>query len=65
MFIQTSLIIASLVILFVSYSKIHRRERQVEIEKALAEEASRAKTGLLSNMSHKIRTPLNAIRECV
>lgn len=59
--IQVSLIVAALVILFVIYSKIQRREKQIEVEKALAEESSRAKTSFLSNMSHEIRTPMNAI----
>ncbi len=61
MVIQIGLIITALIILFVSYSKIHKREKQIEVEKALAEDASRAKTSFLSNMSHEIRTPMNAI----
>jgi len=35
--------------------------RLVEIKKAEAEEADFAKTAFLANMSHKIRTPMNAI----
>ncbi len=38
-------------------TQVHR----LEIEKAVAEEASRAKTDFLANMSHEIRTPINAI----
>ena len=59
--VQVSLIVTALAILFRIYSKIQKRERQIEIEKALAEETSRAKTSFLSNMSHEIRTPMNAI----
>ena len=59
--IQISLIIIALIILFIIYSKMQKREKQVEVEKVLAEESSRAKTSFLSNMSHEIRTPMNAI----
>ena len=59
--IQIGLIIATLTVLFAIYSRIQKREKQVEVEKALAEESSRAKTSFLSNMSHEIRTPMNAI----
>ena len=59
--IQLFLIIGALYILFDINSHMQRRERQIEVEKALAEDASRAKTSFLSNMSHEIRTPMNAI----
>lgn len=59
--VQISLIVCALIILFAIYSRIQKRERQIEVEKALAEETSRAKTSFLSNMSHEIRTPMNAI----
>ena len=59
--VQIALIVVALTILFVIYSKIHKRERQIEVEKLFAEETSRAKTSFLSNMSHEIRTPMNAI----
>ena len=60
-FIQIALIVVSLIILFSIYSKIQKRERETELQKALAESHSRAKTSFLSNMSHEIRTPMNAI----
>ena len=59
--IQTWLIVVALAILFQIYSLMQKRERQLEVEKALAEESNRAKTSFLSNMSHEIRTPMNAI----
>ena len=59
--IHLALIVVSLIVLFSIFTKIHKRERQIEVEKALAEESSRAKTSFLSNMSHEIRTPMNAI----
>ncbi len=34
---------------------------ELEIEKAIAEEATKAKTAFLANMSHEIRTPINAM----
>ncbi len=35
--------------------------RELEVEKAVAEEATRAKSAFLANMSHEIRTPINAV----
>ena len=40
---------------------VEERTRELQQEKARAEEASRAKGEFLANMSHEIRTPLNAI----
>ena len=59
--IQTALIVFSLAVLFYIFYLIQKREKQIEVEKVLAEESSRAKTSFLSNMSHEIRTPMNAI----
>ena len=59
--IQIALVVIALVILFDIYAQIQKRERQIEVEKIVAEESSRAKTSFLSNMSHEIRTPMNAI----
>ncbi len=60
-FIQMLLIATSLIIIFSIFSFVKKRERQIELEKMRAEEASRAKSVFLSNMSHDIRTPMNAI----
>jgi len=59
--VQILFVVVSVVTLVNIYDTIHKREKQVEQEKALAEESSRAKTSFLSNMSHEIRTPMNAI----
>jgi signal transduction histidine kinase/ligand-binding sensor domain-containing protein/CheY-like chemotaxis protein/HPt (histidine-containing phosphotransfer) domain-containing protein len=39
---------------------VEERTRDLQREKARAEEASRAKSEFLANMSHEIRTPMNA-----
>ncbi len=59
--IQMGFILLSLLIMFNIYSAILRRSRKAELERIKAEESSRAKTNFLSNMSHDIRTPMNAI----
>lgn len=59
--VQTILIVVALGILFYIFYLMQKREKQIEVEKVLAEESSRAKTSFLSNMSHEIRTPMNAI----
>ena len=59
--IQMVLIMVALGIMFNIYTTISRRERQMEVEKYKAEESNKAKTTFLSNMSHDIRTPMNAI----
>ena len=59
--IQMILIMLSLSIIFNIYSILRRREEQAEYDKIHAEESSKAKTLFLSNMSHDIRTPMNAI----
>ena len=59
--IQLLLISLSLAIMFNIYSTMRRREQEADIERTRAEENSKAKTTFLSNMSHDIRTPMNAI----
>ena len=59
--IQMGLIVASLAIMFSIYNIMSQREKQSESDKVRAEESSKAKTVFLSNMSHDIRTPMNAI----
>ncbi len=59
--VQMCLILISLEIMFSIYSIFSKREKQAEIETTKAHERSRAKTIFLSNMSHDIRTPMNAI----
>lgn len=60
-FIHMALILTSLGIMFSIYTTISKREKQMETEKIKAEEGNRAKSVFLSNMSHDIRTPMNAI----
>ncbi|WP_024857003.1 amino acid permease [Ruminococcus albus] len=59
--VQIVLICFSLFNLLRIYSALQKREKQMGVEKALAEASSRAKTSFLSNMSHEIRTPMNTI----
>ena len=58
---QVGIITVSFLIIHSIFSVIRKREHQAEIEKTRAEEVSRAKSVFLSNMSHDIRTPMNAI----
>jgi signal transduction histidine kinase/ActR/RegA family two-component response regulator len=59
--IQLGLNLISLVIMFSLYRVMARREKEMELQKVKAEESNRAKSTFLSNMSHDIRTPMNAI----
>ncbi|WP_081748992.1 amino acid permease [Butyrivibrio sp. FCS014] len=59
--VQMIIITVSLAIMLSLYSIIARRERKAEIDKLKADEMNKAKTIFLSNMSHDIRTPMNAI----
>ncbi len=59
--VQMILIVIALIIMFNIYSLISGREKKMAEEKAMAEEQNRSKTVFLSNMSHDIRTPMNAI----
>ncbi|MBR1741895.1 MAG: amino acid permease, partial [Lachnospiraceae bacterium] len=60
-FIQMGLNVISLAIMFSIYTTMSKREKQIEVEKFQAEESSKAKGVFLANMSHDIRTPMNAI----
>ena len=59
--IQMTLIAVALFIMFNIYNLMMKRERLMEVQKVEAEQSSRAKSTFLSNMSHDIRTPMNAI----
>ena len=59
--IQMFLVLVSLVIMFSIYTLITNREKAAISEKIKAEEENKAKSVFLSNMSHDIRTPMNAI----
>ena len=58
---QMALIAIALFIMFNIYNLMMRREKNMEYEKVQAEQSNKAKSTFLSNMSHDIRTPMNAI----
>ena len=60
-YIQDGLILCAIVFMFSILAIVNKREKESEAERLAAEEKSRAKTAFLSNMSHDIRTPLNAV----
>ncbi len=59
--IEVGLMAVMILVIFSLFSTMLRRERQLDKDRILAEEGSRAKSVFLFNMSHDIRTPLNAI----
>ena len=58
---QMGLIMIALFIMFNIYNMMMTREKNMEREKVQAERSNKAKSTFLSNMSHDIRTPMNAI----
>ena len=60
-FMQMGLITIALFIMFNIYNLMMTREKNMEKEKVQAERSNKAKSTFLSNMSHDIRTPMNAI----
>ena len=60
-FMQMVLIMIALFIMFNIYNLMMKREKNMEREKVEAERSNKAKSTFLSNMSHDIRTPMNAI----
>ena len=59
--VQFLLFLVALLIVFRIYSTVQRQHQSAVEDKNLAEQSSQAKTTFLSNMSHDIRTPMNAI----
>ena len=59
--VQLALVLAVLLLLSAVYLFMRRRNDGLWYEKLQAEESSKAKSRFLSNMSHDIRTPMNAI----
>ncbi len=60
-FLLIGLILVGLIVMLTIQNLLRRRHEAVEREKIHAEESSRAKSQFLFNMSHDIRTPMNAI----
>ena len=58
---QMALIAVALFIMFNIYNLMMKREKNLEVQKVQAERSNKAKSTFLSNMSHDIRTPMNAI----
>ena len=59
--IQILIMMVALVILFNLFNIMLRREKELDIKIIREKERNKAKTSLLSNVSHDIRTPMNAI----
>ncbi|MBQ9573387.1 MAG: amino acid permease [Acidaminococcaceae bacterium] len=61
MLVMFGMMFIVMMILFLVFRLILARERTTEWQKRSAEQSTRAKSTFLSNMSHDIRTPMNAI----
>ena len=55
------IVIAAMLIIFRIYSSVRKRHISAIESRKIAEQSSHAKTTFLSNISHDIRTPMNAI----
>ena len=60
-FIQMLIIVSALAIMFSIYRVMQEKQKKHELEKLKAQAESKSKSVFLSNMSHDIRTPMNAI----
>ena len=58
---QMAIITLTLFVMFNIYNLMMKREKELEVQKVEAEQSNKAKSTFLSNMSHDIRTPMNAI----
>ncbi|MBQ6472181.1 MAG: amino acid permease [Victivallales bacterium] len=58
---QILLLVLTLALIFSLYRTQQYREKALEVARAKAEDSNKAKSAFLSNMSHDIRTPMNAI----
>lgn len=59
--ILSAITIAAMLLVFSIYRRVQRSHQTAVEDKTIAEQSSHAKTTFLSNMSHDIRTPMNAI----
>ena len=59
--VEMSLLVVTLSIMMSLFAVLKRREREMALAKAHAEEVNRSKSYFFSTVSHDIRTPLNAI----
>ncbi|MBR1692511.1 MAG: amino acid permease [Lachnospiraceae bacterium] len=59
--IQLLLLFVTLLAILAIYKAMRKKHFELELEKVQAKEESKVKNDFLSNMSHDIRTPMNAI----